>query len=156
MGAIPGYILSVVCTAILCGTIWLLFDKNSAISGVIQLILGIIMTITVLKPAMKGNVFSFDDYFCDLGEDSSYITSAGSEYAKLSQAEFIKEKTESYILNKAEDLGMNIAVEVSLNEENVPVAVTLSGNTSPYVKVQMENYLQAQLAIEEECIAWNQ
>lgn len=155
MGSVPGYILSVVCIAILCGMINLLFDKKSAISGVVQLILGIVMTVVVMKPIVQGDMFSFADYFDSINESGAYITSAGSEYAKQSQAERIKEQTQTYILNKAEDIGIDITAEVSLNEDNVPVVVTLTGNVSPYMKVQMMNYLQTQLAIQEECILWS-
>lgn len=155
MGTVPGYILSVVCTAVLCGMIGLLFDKKSATSGVVQLILGIVMTVVVIKPIVQGDMFSFGDYFDNLNESGAYIASAGSEYAKRNQAERIKEQTEAYILNKAEDIGMDITAEVSLNEDNIPVAVDLNGNVSPYMKVQMTNYLRTQLAIQEECIIWN-
>lgn len=154
MDGISGYILSLVCTAILCGLIALLFDNQSPISGVVKLVLGIIMTIVVLKPVIQENVFSLETYFEGLSNDGAWAVTAGSNYAKSLQEEIIKERTETYILDKASQLGADITVDVSLDESNLPIAACFSGQISPYVKEQLEDFMSKQLAIQEECLSW--
>lgn len=155
MGEIPGYILSVVCAAVLCGTIGMLFDKKNTVSGAVNMVLGLIMTVVVLKPIINTKPFELDAYWNSLQQEREHVLNEGSEYAKLSQEEFIKEKVESYIVEKTDSLGANVVVDVSLNEENLPVAANFSGSILPYLKLQVEDYVQRNFAIEKECITWN-
>ena len=151
---ISGYIFSLVCMAVLCGMILLLFDKKTSITGVMRLVLGIIMTVTVLKPLIRDDVFSFNMYTETLDTDGDWAVAAGNDYSKSLQAQIIKDRMETYILDKASQLGADIKVEILLDEDNIPVAASFCGQTSPYTKKQLRDFMHQQLAIEEECLLW--
>ena len=60
--------------------------------------------------------------------------------ARDSMADIIKEETEAYILDKAADLHANLRVEVAVGEDNLPAAVTISGEASPYARRQITGH----------------
>lgn len=154
MDLLAEYILSVVCTAVLCGIIMLLFDKNTAVTGVLKLVLGIVMTVTILTPVLKEDIFSYDLYFNTLGEDSAEAALEGSRIANTMREELIIGEIQEYILNKAETLGAQLAVKVSLQEDNFPESICMSGSVSPYAKKQLEHFICTQLGIRKECLSW--
>lgn len=155
MGDIANYILSVVCAAVLCGIIKMLLDGRTAISGVVNLVLGIVMTVIILKPILFTQPIELDIYWNSLQRDRESILAEGSVYAKNYQSEFIKDKVESYIVEKINSLGADVVVEVLLNDKNLPSAVKFSGNILPYMKVQVEDYLQTSFGIQKECVTWS-
>lgn len=155
MGDIASYILSVVCAAVVCGIIGILFDGKTAISGVINLVLGIVMTVIILKPILFTEPIKLDAYWNSLQHGRESTLTEGIAYAKFYQSEFIKEKVESYIIEKTNSLGADAVVEVLLNDENMPVAAKFSGTILPYTKVQLEDYLQTNFGIQKECVTWS-
>ena len=153
VGKLSGYILSVVCTAVLCGMILLLFEKRT-IQGVVKLVLGIVLTVAVLKPIIQDDFISLEDHFDDLQVERMYAVATGSDYAKLLEAEIIKEKTQAYILDEAAKLGADITAEVELDTDNIPVSVCIYGQMAPYTKKQLESVIESQLAIQKENLLW--
>lgn len=151
MEVISEYILSVVCTAILCGIIMLLCGKCAA--GALKLVLGIVMTVAVLKPVITEDIFSYD-LSLDVQEDSSEIISEGSMVAASMQSEIITHEIQAYILDKAEALGANITVDVDLGEDHLPESICLSGQVTPYTKKQLEHIILTQLGVRKECLSW--
>ena len=81
---------------------------------------------------------------------------AGEQQAKSALRESIKQRTEAYILDKAKTLAAQVAVEVTLSNEAIPVpiAVRISGNISPYARMQLQTILQEELGIPKEAQAW--
>lgn len=155
MSMLPRYILSVVCGAVLCSLIALLFDAKSAVSGVIKMVLGVIMTLIILKPIIGTETFDLEAYLQNFQGNRELAVEDGINYAKQAKTEFIKEKVETYILEKASSLGADVAVEISLNDEDMPVAVEFTGNIAPYLKGQLEEYLQQNFRIQKESITWS-
>ena len=151
MEAISEYILSVVCTAILCGIIMLLCGKRTA--GVLKLVLGVVMTVAVLKPVITEDIFSYD-LSLNVQENSSAAISDGSMIADSMQREFITKEIQAYILEKAETLGASVAVEVDLGEDHLPDSICLSGQVTPYTKKQLEHIIHTQLGVRKECLSW--
>ena len=154
MSALPRYILSVVCGAILCSAIGLLLDGKSAVSGVMKMVLGMIMTLIILKPILQIEGIDLEAYLQSFPEDRKFAVEDGVAYAKQTRTEFIKGELESYIIEKAVSLDADVAVEVLLNDEDMPVGVKFIGNIAPYLKGQLEEYLQQNFTIQKECIIW--
>ena len=69
-------------------------------------------------------------------------------------AQIISEQTEAYILDKAADLHANLHVEVTVGEDNLPTAVTLSGEASPYARRQIQAIIANDLGISKENQKW--
>ena len=69
-------------------------------------------------------------------------------------ADIIKAETEAYILDKASQLNVELSVEVTIDEENIPTAVTLSGEVSPYARRQLQEIIESDLGIAKENQRW--
>ena len=78
----------------------------------------------------------------------------GENLARDSMADIIKEETEAYILDKAADLHANLRVEVAVGEDNLPAAVTISGEASPYARRQIQAMIANDLGISKENQKW--
>ena len=70
----------------------------------------------------------------------------------------IKEKCETYILDKAAELGLALTAEVTVGGEAVypyPVSVQLTGTPNAEQKLQMQRYIERELAIAKEEQTWS-
>lgn len=155
MDAIRQYILSVICIAILCGLTQSLFSKSST-GALVKLITGLIITITVIGPLLRGRDFSLGVYLDKISFDGSWAVAEGEEAAMQAVSERIKDRTETYILDKAAEMGAAITVDVKLKEgmPPVPAEVTVRGTVSPYVKKQLCGCLRKDLGIPEDKQIW--
>ena len=86
--------------------------------------------------------------------DAEDAAAMGENLARDSMADIIKEETEAYILDKAADLHANLHVEVIVGEDNLPTAVTLSGEASPYARRQIQAIIANDLGISKENQKW--
>lgn len=155
MDAIRQYILSVICMAIVCGIVQMLFPSGT-VASVVKILSGLIVTIAVLSPLLQEKVLQWDLTFESIVSDGEAAVAEGQTAAEDALAQLIKEETQTYILNKASALGADITVEVQLRSEypNEPASVTVRGAVSPYVKQQLANCLSQELGIAEEDQIW--
>ena len=86
--------------------------------------------------------------------DAEDAAAMGENLARDSMADIIKEETEAYILDKAADLHANLRVEVAVGEDNLPAAVTISGEASPYARRQIQAMIANDLGISKENQKW--
>lgn len=87
-------------------------------------------------------------------DDAEDAAAMGENLARDSMADIIKEETEAYILDKAADLHANLRVEVAVGEDNLPAAVTISGEASPYARRQIQAMIANDLGISKENQKW--
>ena len=87
-------------------------------------------------------------------DDAEDAAAMGENLARDSMADIIKEETEAYILDKAADLHANLRVEVTVGEDNLPAAVTISGEASPYARRQIQAMIANDLGISKENQKW--
>ena len=155
MDSIRQYILSVICITIACGIVQQLLG-GSQLSGIVRLITGLMVTITVLHPLLNLNDFSFDLCVGKITSDGEWIAEEGERMAADMAGEIIKERTAAYISDKASVLGASVNVEVELKKNMVsrPYRVTITGELSPYVKKQLSTYIQKELEIPEDAQIW--
>lgn len=153
MEALRQYIISVVAAALICGIITGLFPKGAA-REVMKLVCGLFLAYTVLRPMAGAELGNLEDLPFSFSSQGEAAAALGTQMAEESMAQFIKEETQAYILDKASKLGLTLEADVTLDEENIPVAVTLRGQVSPYDRSRLERMLTQDLAIAKENLQW--
>ncbi len=151
------YILSLLTAAIICSIINDLMEKKGTPGMLIKMISGLFLSVVMLSPLVKVNVWDMDRSFEWIRTDAHAAVASGQQMAQDSLAGIIKEQTETYILDKAAYWELDLAVEVTLSETDPPVprSVMLKGAASPYAKKQMTQWITTQLGISEEQQEWN-
>lgn len=153
MEALRQYVLSVVAAAMVCGIVTGLFPSGGG-KQVVKLICGLFLAYTVLVPISGGSFSQMLDFPLGFGDEAAEAAAVGENLALDSMANIIKSETEAYILDKAAGLQAEVTVEVSLNEENVPNSVTVSGAVSPYTRRQLQTIIESDLGIAKENQKW--
>ena len=119
-----------------------------------KLICGLFLAYTVLSPISRVDFSNLPDFSLGCMDDAKDAAAMGENLARDSMADIIKEETEAYILDKAADLHANLHVEVTVGEDNLPTAVTLSGEASPYARRQIQAIIANDLGISKENQKW--
>ena len=153
MEALRQYVISVVAAAMLCGIVVRLFPNGSG-KQVGKLICGLFLAYTVLSPISRVDFSKLPDFSLRCMDDAEDAAAMGENLARDSMADIIKEETEAYILDKAADLHANLHVEVTVGEDNLPAAVTISGEASPYARRQIQAMIANDLGISKENQKW--
>ena len=153
MEALRQYVISVVAAAMLCGIVVRLFPNGSG-KQVGKLICGLFLVYTVLSPISRVDFSKLPDFSLRYMDDAEDAAAMGENLARDSMADIIKEETEAYILDKAADLHANLHVEVTVGEDSLPTAVTLSGEASPYARRQIQAIIANDLGIAKENQKW--
>lgn len=155
MHSLRQYILSVICMTVACGILQILLTEGTAHS-LVKILSGVIVSITVLTPLLKEDIFQWDMRFENIVADASAAIQEGQTAANDMVQQGIKERLEEYILTKASDIDADITVSVELETEypNEPESLIIRGNVSPYIKQQFVTSISKDLGILEEDIAW--
>ena len=158
MEGIKKYIISVVAVAIICSVVKTLIDHKSGSGAVIKLILGLLLSVTMVGPITDIRFGDISDYINDFTCSSEAAVDIGLTYAAENTAVIIKQQTEAYILDKAQMLGAYIDAEVILSSKDnlqKPCYVRISGDMSPYAKERLANIIAQDLGISEENQEWS-
>ncbi len=158
MEGVGAYILSVIASAVICGSAGAFFDKKGASVTLIRSICGIYMAFVLIAPLKNVDFSLYSDYFSGFSEEAEAVVNNGEEMALSYQRKFIKERIEAYILDKAVSLGAEVSVCVTLSDTSPPKPINISvkGAVSPYVKSVLKAYLKEQFGIPEEAQTWTQ
>lgn len=156
MDHIKSYLLSIIAAAVICAIINTLFANKTGYGGLIKLLCGIFLTVTIVAPWKRFRFDSFTAFKDELSNAANIAVDNGVEYSKQAVCEIIKAKTEAYILDKASSMGMNIDVEVTLNNADLPLPqkVTIQGAVSPYAKERLSKCIVNELDIPEDELIW--
>ena len=153
MEALRQYVISVVAATMLCGIVVRLFPNGSG-KQMGKLICGLFLAYTVLSPISRVDFSKLPDFSLRCMDDAEDAAAMGENLARDSMADIIKEETEAYILDKAADLHANLRVAVTIGEDNLPAAVTISGEASPYARRQIQAMIANDLGISKENQKW--
>lgn len=153
MDALRQYIISVVAAAMICGIITGLFQKGTA-REIIKLVCGLFLAYTVLAPVTRLDFNQLTTLPFSGATDAAEAAAVGESLSKEALAERIKEETQAYILDKASKLGAVLDVEVALDDDNIPVSVTLRGEVSPYERRKLQSTIALDLGIAKENQQW--
>lgn len=150
------YFLSVICATVISSIAISLSSKKGTYASIVKLLSGIFLSLTIIRPLAAVKLQNWESYFYEFNQSAAAIAEDGEASAKTEMATIITEKTQAYILDKASDLGLNLEIEVTLNDEMppVPVSVVVKGNTSPYAKKTMQQYITDNIGIPEEQQVW--
>ena len=157
MEGIKGYILSVAAAAIICAIIASILPQKSTYGGILKMLTGLFLTITVISPIVKLEFGEITDYIDDLSMDGQAAAQAGEWMARKEAGALIEEQLEAYILDKANSLKLDMKVDIILNEAGDlrPSQVLLKGAISPYAKQVLSRYIANDLGIPEEQQKWS-
>lgn len=132
--------------------------SDSRQKSLIRMICGVILAVTVLQPLSR---LRWEDlgFFSPRNRDSAqFWTARGEDLARKATAEVIKSSCETYILEKAELLGADISVQISLDEDQMPVSAVITGRIGSDQQRQLQNILTTDLGLpkENQTWTWNQ
>ena len=150
------YLLSVTAAAAFCGILLTLIEKKSACAGIVRMLCGIFMAVTLLRPAVQLRVRDLEVYIDDIRSQSESAAAVGAAAAEEAMAAIIKSRTEAYILDKAESMGLSLRVEVVLTEDAIPQpgSVRIQGTVPPYARAQLRAWIRDTVGIGEEDQLW--
>ncbi len=155
MESIREYLVSVTAAAMLCGIIKCLAGEKWSSSGILPLICGIFMTLTVIRPLREIQLKDLALLTHQIQSDAQLAVTEGEDYAKRAMARHIKEQSEAYILDKAQAFNAQITVEVTVDgDTQVPVNCVIVGKFSTYAKQQLTRILENDLGIRREDQQW--
>ena len=156
MDEIKQYLLSVTAMALLCGIATTLVSNKNSVGTLLKFLCGLIMTITLIMPITNIDLRNSFRIFDDLTVDANGYVSDGTTFAFSQKSEIINQHAEAYILDKATSMNVTLDVEVLLCDTDPPVpkSVSLSGNISPYCKMQLSQIICEDLGIPEEQQIW--
>lgn len=154
MSQLAGYAISAVSGSVIVAIVCSVFGDKNGISSVIKLVCGLFLTFVVINPLITLDFSRISDYIEHFTLEGMEAASAGENLAREAEGDIIKSHVQAYILDKAESLGTQLDVEVILDQDNMPVAVELEGNISPYAKAKMTEMITEELAIAKEHQLW--
>lgn len=150
------YVLSIIAAAIVCAICRSMIGEKTATGRIVNLISGLMMTITVLSPLIHVSFENVAAYWEGITANAEDYAQDGKTAANESIRSIIKEQAEAYILDKAKDLDLEITVEVELDggDDPIPCGVTISGTRSPYAKEVLGQFIAETLCIPREMQRW--
>lgn len=156
MGAISGYILTVICIAIVSAIVTRICGNNQSVGNIIKLITAVAMTITIIAPFLSISVDGLSNYMHTIEMDANGIVSRAQEQAKNDLQAIITEKVETYIINKAAtyDAEISVSVEIPASDSLIPDTITIEGEVSPYIKEILVKIIEDDLGIPEDRQIW--
>lgn len=153
MAGISSYILSVTAASILCFIVAVLAGNGIA-GKLIKLMTGVVMAVVVIRPVTETTTINLNSYLKQLNLDARAVIAEGTDYARRETGTRIKQELESYILDEAAALSMDITVELTLNDQMLPVSVVITGDASPYARQAIEDVITDELGIPTEALIW--
>jgi len=154
MQGIQAYILAVIGSVLICS---LVFEvaKNTYAKETIKLICGMFITLMIIYPFIRIDMLSMEEFSAFMELDTETAALQGKDMVNEVLHDHIKYKVEAYILEKAEWWNGKITADVILNQENIPVKVTVNGEISPYGKQYLERIIEEDLGITKENQTWS-
>ena len=156
MEAVRGYLLSVICAAVLGSVLASILPGKSGIAGLVRFAAGVYLTVTILQPILRFDFSSLEDFLQVTAADYAAPSAEGERLADAAMEERIRSSTTSYILDKVISFGAQADVQVELTGDDIPVprAVIISGNIPADIRSQLEVFLATELGIERENQQW--
>lgn len=155
MEGVRQYLIGITAAALVCGIAVRLVHKG-LVGSVVKLMAGVFMALAVAAPLVNIKLDDLTKMTLDIHADAEALTAEGENSAREAIAQIISGETAAYILDKAEALGASVTVTVYVSSDAYPVPthVRLEGSVSPYARLELNEYISANLGIEAEEIEW--
>lgn len=154
MGNLRNYVLCIGCAALLIGILTDFSDPKKGTGAMLRVSAGLFLALQLLNPLMKLQPDRWVGFFEEMMSDAETMSLHGESLATGYKEDIIKDRTRTYILDKAADWNADLEVEVELDEDSLPAAVTVSGSISPYGKSQLMRIMESDLNIPKERQVW--
>lgn len=149
MSALSGYLMRLICAAIVCALIGSVAGRSQSLR---RLIAGIFLTLTALSPVEDLELPDLD--LNRLQADAQAAVRDGTEQADEMRADIISEACQAYIWNKASELGLELEIRLELDGEGLPRSVELTGQASPLERRQLTQTIVRDLGLGREDVTW--
>ena len=155
MNVLRGYVLSVVCAALVCGILTDIAEKTG-FAKPLRLVSSIFLAFTLVRPLLHLRFPAWEMQKNFYMEDARTAATRGENVHAQSVAAIIRQETEAYILKEAKSIGASLEVKVELSngDSPVPAAVTLQGDFDASVEMQLGRLLADELGIPKEHQTW--
>lgn len=154
MQALREYLLRLLCAAFVC-SILNRMAGNSGCKDLIRLLCGVFLTIVLILPLFPASIALPLHWTQALDSQASQIAAQGLELAKSQKEAIIRQQLEAYIISKAAQVNADVDVQVTMGEDLLPSAVTVTGRLSPAAKGKLKQMLTQDLGIPEVRQQWN-
>ena len=154
MEGLREYLLRLLWAALVCGVVNRT-AKGSVCAPVIRLLCGVFLTVVLVQPLCG---LSFEEplrWTEDWNALGAEIAEQGSREAQTQKEAVIKTRLEAYIVEKADQAGASVSADITLDDDGLPRAVTVTGALSPAVKGRLKRMLTQELGIPEVRQQWN-
>lgn len=153
MSGAASYILSVTAAALLAAILKTLAGQGS-MGTLVKFLAGLFMAVTILSPLRHLELPDMNQWLTGIHIDGASAAAVGEEMADEASAAIINQRLEAYILDKAGQLGASLVVDVTLNDDGIPAAVTLEGEIAPGAKGKLAEILETELGLPKEVQHW--
>lgn len=154
MEGIGQYVMGAAAVAVICALVLGLFPKKDGISGIIRMLCGAVMTLSLVSPFLGRRLEDLSGISCAMDREASAAVEQGEAMAQKELEEIIKSRCEAYILDKAKELGVQITVRITLDGQQIPAMAEIQGQLSPYAKGTLKRILEKDLGIGEANQRW--
>ena len=154
MNLFGNYIFRILCCAVLCSIVIILFPEGK-MKELVRTCTGIVLTVVLLSPAVKCKLPDMDAPLEEFYEQGKTVASAGGDYAIWQRQKIIKETLEAYIIDKGSSMIQDLYVCVEVDTQGIPTGVDLYGSYSHDEKQKMTMILEEELGIAKEDQRWN-
>lgn len=149
MSNVSGYLMRLICAAIVCALVGAV-EGNS--QGIRRLIAGIFLTLTALSPMGELDLPELDPD--RLHADAQAAIMDGTKQADEMRTDIISEAYVAYIWNKAASMGLELEIHLELDGEGLPRSVRLTGLASPLERQQLTQTIVQDLGVGKEDVTW--
>ena len=153
MDGLCRYVICVVAAALLSGILTRLTHKCGS-GEIVRMLCGIFMTIILIQPIVGKKEMIWESELQGFGKQAEAISREGIAEAESIRKEFIKQRVEAYILSRAKTMEADIQANVSLDEDCIPVSVSIAGRISPLSRSRLSQMIASELGIPKERQEW--
>ena len=152
MENLRSYILCMISAAVIIGVL----SSFTSAGGVIKLVGGVILMISMIQPLARFDFEGIQRYFEYSFAEGEAAAEQGSAIAEKAMADIIKEETEAYILDKARLYGAEIRADVHVSSDSIPIPreVTVTGDYTAVSKQLLQEMIEEELGIPKEYQLW--
>ena len=156
MTGITGYLLSLAAAAIVCAVIRRMLSGKGSAAKLGNLMSGVFLTVTILSPLTTIRLDALQDWTWEHETSGKQAVAQGESLARKELETIISQRVRAYILEKASQFESELKVMVHLSQDPIPVpiAVSITGEISPYGKRQLQSWIANDLGIPKEAQTW--
>lgn len=157
METIRSYILSVICSAILCAICKRLISKHAPTAALTNSVLGLFLFFCVISPFRNVSITEPLYDLSNLRLEAQNAANAGTEQARNLLCQSIIQRVQAYVEEQGSSLGATLKAEVSLSNDAIPVPISIHiyGDIAPYAKAKLQQLMEANLGVQKENQIWH-